>query len=429
MLRLSKLLVGLTLVAAIAFLWSEIDTSLARKPFEVPDRTKIDEEQIGSLLEKVAPNGSLQPGSAAEIALLHLNSGRAIRFSVVEGTFSASSIEPMSTWSAVLQHPSMLVSSADERLSNDGGISYAIGIGCSLKPLQIELATGRARVDDCSGSYKTSFPQLRYVASAIILAWNAIPGKRNCNLGDRSLSSTDQGGYALCLQSAIESALGSLLSGPDIGQVETLVLPALGTGTGRLSKDESYSAEMKAILGCLKVAKCADNIPGTIVFSVWAGEPDRWLETKKSLARNVSELGSQWSGLYSPSAHVEKKARFIGILLLILVGLILEALRNKLPKSFSEKMPVTNPGSIWLVVIGWFLAAAGATSVLTELVELPIILDGLHARRDLALNVALGIVAGGACLLIREANEVFKKLNDSGGSAASDALEASHAQP
>lgn len=426
MLRINQFVLGIALVAAIAFLWSNIQASLSQKAFAVPGAVRIDQQQIGKLLDQIAPDGRLQKGAQAEIALLYRNSGKPIRFVVVEGWFSKSSIEPESTWSSVLGKPSMLVSSADEKLSNDGGISFEIGRGCLLEQLQIEMATGRTKIDDCRGSYKTAFPELKYVASAIILAWNAVPEKRNCNAGGRGLSS-DQAGYVLCIQSAIESALGSLFAGADISEVDVLVLPELGTGTGRVSKGESYSAETKSIFNCLKAPKCSDNLPGTIVFSVWAGDT-HWPDTKRALARTVSDLGVQWEGIYAPTSPVQKQARFIGILLLILLGLIAHSFRNILPKPLASEVPTLNSASIWLVALGWFLAAAGAFSVLAEFIDFPVAANGQHVFRDLMSNVALGALAGGACLIIREANELFKKINEAskaGGSGVPAGIESS----
>ena len=357
----------------------------------------------------MARDGNVQLGAKRTIGVLQRSDGRKIDLVVAEGTFKQSSIEPVSQWSNILSKPSMLVSSADEHLRNDGGISRAIGSGCSIAQVQSPLPTGKVNIDVCAGDYKAKFPKLEFVASAVIVAWKGVSEKPNCRFDDLSLQPY-QPGFAKCFQTAIESALSSLFKSDDIARIDTLVLPALGTGTGRLSKGESYNSTINSLLACLQVAKCANNLPSSIVFLVWSGEanPGAWTETRDAVARNVATLAADWSGQYTSTLPIQKQARFVGILIVILVAVFAYSIQQHLPESISKRFPVLNAGSLWLLVFGWFFVAAGAFSVLVDFVDVPVVANAPHAQRDVALNIAFGILAGISCGLIHKATKLFQ---------------------
>jgi len=73
---------------------------------------------------------SLKPGATVKLGELRRADGTSISFILAEGKFSDSTIEPVAAWKSLLVAPTILVSSADEELRNDGGISKSIGRGC-----------------------------------------------------------------------------------------------------------------------------------------------------------------------------------------------------------------------------------------------------------------------------------------------------------
>ncbi|TGN89735.1 hypothetical protein EOW77_0005355 [Bradyrhizobium yuanmingense] len=83
-----------------------------------------------------------------------------------------------------------------------------------------------------------------------------------------------------------------------------------------------------------------------------------------------------------------------------------------MPTAIAEFIPALNAKSLWLVALGWFLAGAGAFSVLSDFVDWPVKASSPNVPYDLAVNVSFGVLAGLACILIHKAGELFKAAGD-----------------
>ena len=103
----------------------------------------------------------------------------------------------------------------------------------------------------CAGSYKKVFPNIQYVGSTVIVAWKGVDEAPNCRADSDTRIDASQTEYVKCIQNAIENSLANLFSKAQISSIDTIVMPALGTGTGRVAKGVFYRA----------AAKCAGEMP------------------------------------------------------------------------------------------------------------------------------------------------------------------------
>ncbi len=408
--RASEFALALLLLVSIFATSALVISSLSIQAVVVPDATSLNYESINARLKTLASNDKLRPGAETEIATLRKNDGSTVSLIVAEGWFKDTTIEPKATWSKILGGPSAIVSSADELLRNDGGISESIAAGCSIKSVPSPLPTGQVTLQRCTGNYKEVFPNLEYVASAIVVAWEGVDETRNCKFDAGAVISQKQSEYKECLRSAIITALGRLFYLPELAELDVLVMPALGTGTGQLPKGEFYNAASQAILSCLQTKGCAKNLPRSIVLAVWSGEsnPNAWTETRRAIVRNILSLGQGWIAQFTPDLSLQKEARYIGVLLTIFVFVLAYCSQGLLPLPLRKYLPSFGDASLWLVAIGWFLVAAGVFSVFSDFFDLPIAVGSPHVQRDVIANILFGIAAALSCGVIHRATKIFQ---------------------
>jgi hypothetical protein len=407
--RVSQLVLASTLFVLILLISLNIFSLLSQKPFVVPGRATPGQLSMTSLLDAMAPDGKLQAGAETPIAALTKNDGDVLNLFVAEGTFQDSTIQPQPIWSKILDKPSVIVSSADEVLRNTGGISKSIGSGCTIKQLDSLLPTGTTNFDHCEGSYKQEFPNIAYVASAIIVAWKGVSETPNCRLDPTTTIDPDQPGYTQCITNAIENALSGLFNRQEMVGIDTVVLPALGTGTGNVSKGDFYKSMYKALERCLQLSGCSEKLPRIIVLVVWSGETGlgAWTDTRDAIARNMTILGQNWMSHYVPNQQIQKRARFLGVLLVILVFVIAYSYRESLPAQISHRLPTFGDASLWIVTFGWFLVAAGAFSVLSDFADVPVSMNRPDAIGALFVNIVFGSVAAVICSFMKKATTLF----------------------
>jgi uncharacterized membrane protein YedE/YeeE len=63
--------------------------------------------------------------------------------------------------------------------------------------------------------------------------------------------------------------------------------------------------------------------------------------------------------------------------------------------------------SLWVIIFGWFFVAAGAFSVLSDFVDIPVSSNSPHPYLALILNIVFGIVAAVSCGFINKAMKLF----------------------
>jgi hypothetical protein len=408
----NRIILAILLLGLIGFLGSNITFLLLRVPFAVPDSESVTQTAVIKQLNTMAPKGELQPGAIADIGVLRTNDGRQITIKIAEGKFLDNTIEPTQSWSELLGKPTLLVSSADEHLRNDGGISRPIGAGCSIKEVDFTIPIGEAYATACVGPYKQAFPQITDVANVIIVAWSGVEEKANCKFDLDAKVEPSQAGYTQCIRKAIQDSLLRMFTST-VKRFDTVVIPALGTGTGRLSKGQFYDAATNALANCLSTLGCDQKLPRSIVFSIWVGDvrENGWPEVRDAIARNVVKLGSDVTSHYAPVSPIEKQARYIGILAVLFIFVVLLCSRRLLPEAINKLLPDLDGISLWLIIVGWFFVAAGAFSVLSDFAELHVSANDPHAFRDLALNGAFGVIAAICCTLINKATKLFQDTN------------------
>jgi O-acetyl-ADP-ribose deacetylase (regulator of RNase III) len=408
--KISRLGLALLLLVLITLIFTDLFLSLSHKPFIVPGLSDPQQSDVVALLNNTITAGdSLQPGAVSNVATLRTNDGNEISIIVAEGHFRDSEIDPLATWAGLLNKPTMIISSADELLRNDGGISQAIGAGCSIAEVGTLLVTGTVELKPCKGSYKQHFPKVDYVGNAIIVAWKGVSEVPNCKIDPMTAIGSTQPGYSACIQKAIQDALWNLFNRQEMTGLHTVVLPALGTGTGRLTKGQFYQSAVKSLEKCLAAKTCEPKLPKTIIFAVWSGDTSvgGWPDTRDAIARNLIELGSDWASNYTPTTSIQKRARFVGVLLALFAFVIILSLQSHLPVKVGDWAASMGEVSLWVMIFGWFFVAAGAFSVLADFVDIPVSSNSPHPYLALILNIVFGIVAAVSCGFINKSMKLF----------------------
>ena len=261
-------------------------------------------------------------------------------FTVAEGSFRNSTIEPSINWSKLLNDPTAIVSSGDEFLRDDGGISKPIGIGCKLQYSGGPIATGTTVVLPCSGDYIKAFPKIVFVANTVVIAWKGVDETPNCRTDISAPLNPSQSEYVACVQNAISNSLTDLFSKQEMNKIDNLVLPAIGTGVGGVAKGFFYQSVAAAVAKCLEAAGCGQRLPKRIILVVWSGDRSTggWNATRDAIARNIASLGDNWRLHYAPDSHIEKQARYLGVLLVLLVFVALSSVRQLLPESVAQRI-------------------------------------------------------------------------------------------
>jgi hypothetical protein len=327
---------------------------------------------------------------------------------IAEGNFTNETIEPSASWSQLLNEPTLIVSSADEHLRDNGGISQSIGVGCLIKSnLDIAIATGQIFPVECSGSYKKEFPNIRYVDRAIVVAWEGVPSRPNCMIFEPTAARTPED-KDRCLLEAITRSLGNLFYSPEMTGINTLVLPALGTGTGELPKDKFYHAVSDALSACHAQPECDERLPPRIILAIVSGGGSPWRETRDAIARSLADLNVAWRLHYSPKAPVAKEAQYLGVLLVLFAFLLGLSVRRFLPSTLRNWLPEYGGASLWRLIFGWFFVAVGAFAVFSDLLAVPVSVTSPHAIYAVISNVVIGMLAAAMCGLISRTTKSFE---------------------
>jgi len=380
-----------------------IDQSIPRAAFTIAEDSQSLDSHLEKLLTEVTSGGRVQKGAKVSLAIVRTDSGETVEISVVEGTFEDRTIEPEEVWQKVIGYKALLVNSADEYFRNDGGVSEHIGKGCTLNRVD-QKATGDLIFTQCVGNYRDRFPGIIGVESAIIQAWSSVDEEKDCEPAAVSAVEGPQNYHNKCVTDAIERAMSTLLESLNPGEIDTIILPALGTGTARLPKSMFYLTAFKAIEKCLAAKNnCAMRLPKHFVLSVWSGEgPDKWTETKSAIERTFSNFLKRWNIEYSPDSNFDKQARYLGISLALLVFMFLIASKNRLAM-------IVFPGGVSsILLLGWGFAAAGALSVvsgtLAELVPHSVVI----VFSPVFYNIILGSISVLSCLVVKRAADAFR---------------------
>ncbi|MDO9414379.1 MAG: hypothetical protein Q7T81_17550 [Pseudolabrys sp.] len=354
------------LAALSLILFLSIAKVSSTSAFTVGGRNNPSINDIGAVLDQLAPAGSVLPGAQGEIETLSLSGGRDLKISLAEGTFEAETIRPETTWKKILANPSIVVSSADERLRNNGGISKLIGNGCGISESKNHISTGTAHIEDCIGPYSRKFQNFKYVANAIVVAWTAVAGVPNCKSDADTVVQHTASEYTKCIQNAIHGSLLDLFNKPAMSDINTLVVPALGTGVGALPVGLFYQSAADALIKCLTLIKgCERRLPRNIVFMVWHGQTN-WQETKQAIVTHLMRLGEAWRPNYMISDRLKIKSQYLGVLLVMLCFAILMNFSVSVPARKILRLSPTDNSELWIIFVGWGVIAVGTLSLFSS---------------------------------------------------------------
>ena len=92
---------------------------------------------------------------------------------------------------------------------------------------------------------------------------------------------------------------------------------------------------------------------------------------------------------------------------MIVIFVIGYSCRGLLPAQVANRLPTFGDASLWIAMIGWFLVAAGAFSVLSDFVDVPISANHPDAISALFANIGLGSVAAVTCSFMHKATKLF----------------------
>lgn len=400
--KTERVLVLAVLIAFSGLLAYEIFSSFSLTAF-LPQATTA--QVLSKDLDVMVPNGQLRPGASVDIGKLRKNDGGTLLITLAEVTFTDTTIEPQGAWEQLLRRPALIVSSGDEHLLNDGGISQYIGSGCGIDQVRMLIPTGTTYVVPCVGDYKKHLPNVRYVGNAIIVASKGVDETPNCKFAANvSVSARETGVYDKCIHDAIVGSLLDLFGKSEIMEIDTLVLPALGTGAGDVQMGIFYQAAATAIQGCLaSIHGC--YLPRRIIFTVWSGSPKgAWPGIRDAFARNIAGLSDRWNRDYSPDGIILKQARYLGVIIVIAISIGCLNFTGRVANT-----PLLRSNGLSLVVLGWAIAATGAFSIMSDLVDVVLVRADPRSISSIVFNIVFGGAAALICGVIQTAARVFNK--------------------
>lgn len=335
------------------------------RPVQLPGLSFANEESRILQSLAIGDKGAASPPPGFERPIMKLTSsnGAVINIVAKEGDFTEQGIEDKDAWKAYLHGGDyLLVNPVDEKRNTDtGGISYWIGNGCGLQDwVNDPLSLGQVAFTDCdSGPYSKLYGQGR-VANAATVIYKA-PWNQPQPCPDRANSAQRDD----CTADAVNQILRSIFeetSDPFFAR-HTWVIPALGTGNGKLPRYKFYEALVHNLGNSLE-KQPTESV--TLILLVWRKDDD-WGQTKSQIAIYFGKLARD-NSRRSPASDLVDRAFISGALLGIGCCLFAFLLRPKLayalssvPLDASEPIPI---------IIAWTAASIGLLAVAKQGIEL-----------------------------------------------------------
>lgn len=369
------------------------------------------------------------PKLAARLPLAEFvqSNGSRIRIVLVQGQFFDSSIEPREVWRA-LGRDVLLVSSVDELRSGTGSLSSPITVGCAIPPeAGVTQELGSTSINECQGVYRNAF-HIKHVArlSAIV---ETSSNSSTSPCWARYGITAPEGDYQTCVGNAVASGLSDLFSEIQARRsVDALVLPAIGTGVGKLSKAGFYN---KLLVDTLVPHLNRDHyIPPTIYLQVRRWDPDnRWPETQIAIAGALATAVKTWEFMSEHKSPDSEWLSLTGVAIgscLLLVALAFGARFGVL----SDLLPVVGRFSP-LLVVSWISAAVGLVSVFKAFVAF--FPTNLNPYLQVAAGVLTALLCGPLIRARRTVEDILKTdrssisgASEGGGDSSTKRAEETH---
>ncbi|WP_213806598.1 hypothetical protein [Granulicella sp. dw_53] len=317
---------------------------------------------IAKGLRQNSVDGHVKPGAVVPLISLVRADGGTTTITLLEGDLQDTGIEPSDTWSK-LSRPMAIFNSVDEKQSLSGGISGKIGTGCALES-QGDLGTlqkGQVNYLPCTGPY-TKLGVTTVINSAVVVWTNPETEDRAC--WNTVTDSKDS--YEECIQTAVSDSLNAAFSASGAHKdIHALVVPALGTGVGKLSKERFYKTLSSNLLDVL-TAKDGRSLPQTIYLLTWRNEDAAtWGETRTGISKSIATIYNTWI----ESAHTtagDDRLQLCGVFIGMALLLLSAAWIPHSTQVYADLQQLRGQNAI-TYSFGWIAAALGLTSVLKYL--------------------------------------------------------------
>jgi hypothetical protein len=171
--------------------------------------------------------------------------------------------------------------------------------------------------------------------------------------------------------------------------VDSLIVPAIATGTGKLSKAAFYNKLLVDTL--VPQLNQKFYIPPNVYLHVWSGDSDkRWPETQKAIASALTTAVDTWN---FRSEHKDPNSEWLTVVgvalgcslisLAFLLGVHIRFVSDALPL-FTTHKP--------LVILSWIAAAVGLVSVFKVILEFSP--TGLNPYAQMAAGFLAAFLSG-----------------------------------
>jgi hypothetical protein len=286
---------------------------------------------------------------------------------LIEGQFYDQVIEPRNIWRQIGMD-GLIVSSVDQNRSDQGPSSGPIAHGCTIGVSDIKLQLGQASIVPCSGPYELG-GHFKWVGVVTPVIWSA-PSSETHPCWER-YGITSDAGYQARMSDAVTDSLQDLftrLQDDQFKEVDAIIIPAIATGVGGLSKASFYQILLTNIV--VEELKRDHRLPQSIVLQVSGSEtPNRWPETIMAISTSVARSANIWQYQTEHKSGDSEWLSLLGVAIGGLLALILSAFTNAVP-SVTESVELFTQGNVILRVLLWASVAVGVVSVFKSLISL-----------------------------------------------------------
>lgn len=357
-------------------------------------------KQILETLDGKNPNAAYAPeGLEAPLLELRPLAGGVVRIIVIEGEFTDDAILPLKLWKKYLQNGTyLIVNSVDEKQDiyvSEHSLAGYVGKGCKLDDYVGQLLNvGEVRPHSCdSGTYSQLFGHGEVANAAIVLIDPANIDRPPC------WEKPNNSQYRDCINDAVLISLQHIFGADHSSDLDApvMVMPALGTGFGKLEKDDFYKDLFAGLGKTLRERKS----PWTMDLLLLVNrQSDDWENTKKSIAQRLGDMAYSWGRTGSEGNAVDIWF-MCGIslamsLLFLSFGLSPDGTSRYWLGSLLSLNPIT-------LSIGWFSAAAGLVTIMKQGVLL------FDAHLPGAIYGLAGILAALLCVPLLRSLATFQK--------------------
>jgi hypothetical protein len=351
--------------------------------------------------------GSASPAAVVHLATFRADNGKEVEIFVAEGEFTRDGIEPSGLWSNAVRGSTLLVNSVDEIMSRGSpeSISYHIGYGCRIDPSPEHLLqVGEVRIQRCRGPYHEDLT-VSWVANAALIVYRSAGGRGHCTPYWQPAGELSDGDYSACLTTHLRVALNQVFERlqdlPRRQTPETVILPALATGTGRYPKAAFYKLFAEQ-LGQELRRPSEQYIPTRIVLQVRRGnDAADWDETIYAISGSIGDVVDGWR-----SGHSREELRSLGGLLGIFSTLTMLGgvafFRFRASPSFDHHLSLLRDGPVALVLLAWVFAALGL------LTPISLLIDNLVTYRNPVAPILSGVLTVLVYGVVYRATETYR---------------------